>query len=564
MRLSKEAVRKAVERLGRVGLTRSGQWLPGYLALVGEGLAENQPVVVRSKTFRDYLDRHYRVAPGRNKPYFDPLQRKRIYDNWPAGTFHSRAHNSHLVTQGVLTYEEIGDKRKWTVMGDPAHALRGYLEQDTIPIVEFAVWMLRGEAFEQDAGIEDVIERFKTNSKIPADQLAALFTLGGELETWPYDVALFTDEEWPADDCTDLFSPGVGTLGDTGFLDAVCAYLSDEARFEVEREFVAAFLTALRVEGFVVLAGKPGTGKTTFACLFTEALQQVLGDDWDIACIVHEVHEQTEEWELVGSRDLSGRYVPSDLMESLNQARDPVRFVRIVVLDEMNRALVDAYAGRFLSAVRYGVELPLPGDTENVSWTDGSWTPLPGVSVVACINSYMEEPGRHPLSGPIRRRGCVLDMPDPVLRLVADDVNGHSLFSGLCREKLLPQRAQALRQRGSPLAGEELQRLEADGSDEILDILWSLAKMLASDPLVPFTLGVIQDVLVFAVAHGGLQEGVDIALSVKVTRLLRGTTELLDRVESAVAAYQLPGFTQQLKQLRELADRNAGRVEPMY
>ena len=202
--------------------------------------------------------------------------------------------------------------------------------------------------------------------------------------------------------------------------------------------------------------------------------------------------------------------------------------------------------------------------TENVNWTDGSWTPLPGVSVVACINSYMEEPGRHPLSGPIRRRGCVLDMPDPVLRLVADDVNGHSLFSGLCREKLLPQRAQALRQRGSPLAGEELQRLEADGSDEILDILWSLAKVLASDPLVPFTLGVIQDVLVFAVAHGGLQEGVDIALSVKVARLLRGTTELLDRVESAVAAYQLPGFTQQLKQLRELADRNAGRVEPMY
>ena len=561
MRLSKEAVKKAIERLGLVRLTKSGQWLPGYLALVSEGLAQNQPVVVRSKTFRRYLDRHYRVAPGRDKPYFDPLQRKRIYENWPAGTFHSRAHNSHLVTRGALTYEEVGDKRKWTVVRDPAGSLGDYLEQGKIPIAEFAVWMLRGEVFEEKAaGLGDVIERFKTDSKIPADQLAVLFDLRGQSEAWPYEVPLFTDEEWQANDCTDLFSPGVGE----GFLDALCAYLSDEALFEIEREFVAVFLTALCVEGFVVLAGKPGTGKTTFARLFTEALQKVLGDDWDIDCVVHEVHEQTEEWELVGSRDLSGRYVPSVLMENLNQPRDPLRFVRIVVLDEMNRALVDAYAGRFLSAVRYGVELPLPGDTTGLDWTDGSWTPLPGVSVVACINSYMEEPGRHPLSGPIRRRGCMLDMPDPVLRLVADDANGYSLFSSLCREKLLPQRTRTLRQRGSPLAGEELTRLETDVSDEILNILWSLAKVLASDPLVPLTLGVIQDVLVLAVAHGGSEESVDIALSAKVTRLLRGTTELLDRVESAVAAYQLPGFVRQLQQLRELADRNAGRVEPMY
>lgn len=61
-RLKLTRVILAVENLQKVGLTRAGQWLPGFLCLKSRGLSVGHPVDVGGRDFADFMQQYYSVA----------------------------------------------------------------------------------------------------------------------------------------------------------------------------------------------------------------------------------------------------------------------------------------------------------------------------------------------------------------------------------------------------------------------------------------------------------------------------------------------------------------------
>lgn len=334
--------------------------------------------------------------------------------------------------------------------------------------------------------------------------------------------------------------------------------------FDVEPWVIRSFIYSLRTDRFAVLAGKSGTGKTSFVRYFCGALQNILSGI-EVRQIIVPVRPDMAEWELLGHQSLAGDYVPSPAMRELNRAHGAGGAIRLLLLDEMNLAIPDLYATALLTAVTNRIPIDLPGSTQNIGWLreDGKWLPPPGTVAVGTVNSYLEEPGRQPLSGPVKRRSSQIDFPDRVHEYV--EANDEAGFRAFC---------ETLRQQLQTTAGDAEMFLMADPTaafeepieDEVLEVLWSLAQLLAPRPEVAMTAGVVQSMVgLVAVGPGWEVEALlDAAVAQKVLPLLRGDESLLDEIASALAPHgAFRRSNAALASLRAAAQRT-GVVRPIY
>ena len=112
---------------------------------------------------------------------------------------------------------------------------------------------------------------------------------------------------------------------------------------------IKAFLSALNTTQIIVLCGKPGTGKSTFA----EEMAQAIGASY------HKIEVQnnwTDRSDLLGYYNpTNSTYYSTEFLESLMAARDDLKtngdnaHLHIICLDEMNLARVEYYFASFLS-----------------------------------------------------------------------------------------------------------------------------------------------------------------------------------------------------------------------
>jgi len=120
-------------------------------------------------------------------------------------------------------------------------------------------------------------------------------------------------------------------------------YISSNG-FTYRDGLVENFYLSLKSKPFVILAGISGTGKTKLVSLFAEAIGAKtklvpVRPDW------------SDSSDLFGHVDLSGKFVPGEIIDFVKEASDNFNTPYILCLDEMNLARVEYYLSDFLSII---------------------------------------------------------------------------------------------------------------------------------------------------------------------------------------------------------------------
>ncbi|BCG57326.1 McrB family protein [Paenibacillus sp. URB8-2] len=134
------------------------------------------------------------------------------------------------------------------------------------------------------------------------------------------------------------------------FLHQIQSYIKQKGFFFPEH-LIENFYLSLKTKPFVILAGISGTGKTRLVKLFAEALGAT-GDNGQFTLIPVRP-DWSDPSDLLGYKDLSGRFKPGPLTEVLVEARKPENQHRpyFICLDEMNLARVEHYFSDLLSVL---------------------------------------------------------------------------------------------------------------------------------------------------------------------------------------------------------------------
>lgn len=121
--------------------------------------------------------------------------------------------------------------------------------------------------------------------------------------------------------------------------------------FFFPEHLIENFYLSLKAKPFVILAGISGTGKTRLVKLFAEALGAT-GDNGQFTLIPVRP-DWSDPADLLGYKDLSGRFKPGPLTEVLVEARKPENSHKpyFICLDEMNLARVEHYFSDLLSVL---------------------------------------------------------------------------------------------------------------------------------------------------------------------------------------------------------------------
>ncbi|MNM40667.1 5-methylcytosine-specific restriction enzyme B [compost metagenome] len=121
--------------------------------------------------------------------------------------------------------------------------------------------------------------------------------------------------------------------------------------FFFPEHLIENFYLSLKTKPFVILAGISGTGKTRLVKLFAEALGST-GENGQFTLIPVRP-DWSDPSDLLGYKDLTGRFKPGPLTEVLAEARKPENQHKsyFVCLDEMNLARVEHYFSDLLSVL---------------------------------------------------------------------------------------------------------------------------------------------------------------------------------------------------------------------
>gem|GEM_PF-1750663 len=131
-------------------------------------------------------------------------------------------------------------------------------------------------------------------------------------------------------------------------IDSVASYIRQRG-FSFPAGLVEHLYLSLKTRPFVILAGISGTGKTQLARLFAEALGAT--PDNGQFTLIPVRPDWNDPADLIGYKDLSGRFKPGPLTLALKEASRPRQANKphFIVLDEMNLARVEHYFSDVLS-----------------------------------------------------------------------------------------------------------------------------------------------------------------------------------------------------------------------
>ncbi|OME66047.1 hypothetical protein BSK65_22985 [Paenibacillus odorifer] len=121
--------------------------------------------------------------------------------------------------------------------------------------------------------------------------------------------------------------------------------------FFFPEHLIENFYLSIKTKPFVILAGISGTGKTRLVKLFAEALGAT-GNNGQFTLIPVRP-DWSDPADLLGYKDLSGRFKPGPLTEVLVEARKPENQYKpyFICMDEMNLARVEHYFSDLLSVL---------------------------------------------------------------------------------------------------------------------------------------------------------------------------------------------------------------------
>jgi hypothetical protein len=453
------------------------------------------------------LRRYYSPAGAPpDKPFCVPFGRKD-----PESWFWKNAKYSGGTLQRARTtdnYREALERpnaREWGFTADYLDKLDALLpagadgHRQRIPLFDLAAWLYRHEDLPDT--LDAVEAKFRAEFNINDAEYTRLFDA-----TRPPLAQYFSPVPVTEEELAQLIHgvpPGPSMMGrsEAMLVQHLEHWVTQEEGLTLPAGFVQSFYGALVAQRFVVLAGRPGTGKTAFVRAFTEGLGRFFANS--VSLVEVSVGTDFSEADALGYEKISGGLAATELSRKLFLSERP-RDIYVVLLDEMNLGQVDHYLARLLPAIESDAKVELPGH--------GSPSPFPPDGfVVGTVNSFFEESTRMPLSSPVKRRSNIIEMPNALGEIVAS--NDRSRFDGACVD-MLKQTKTRIEKRGRDGLGSVLdafrtQRLTAavaDGSEvrsaAFGDLLWGICQVCSRSEATSLTFGVVQDVLDYVAMSG--------------------------------------------------------------
>lgn len=521
-------VAKAIESLQRFhaffGVT--------FLSMKKSGVHVGGPTIWGSQQEEALLKRHY-SPPGAPpvKPFFVPfktpdretglwknakysggtLQRARTTDKFRAALEHPTPAEWAFVPGYVATLAGLLPKASGTGPSVPIK----------LPVFDLAAWLYRDE--DMPATLPAVEDKFRNDFGLTDNaEYSALFD-----NTQPNPTEFYDPEPIDRDELIRLTQgvpegPSLGGRSEADLIAHVENWLATEEDLTLPAGFVRTFYAALKAQRFVVLAGRPGTGKTAFVRGFAAALNQFFVNA--VSLVEISVSQEFSEADVIGYEKISGGLAATPLTRKVFQSERP-NDIYVVLLDEMNLSHVDHYLARLLPAFESDAPVELPGESTTKN--------LPADALlIGTINSYVEESTRLPLSGPVKRRANVLEMPNALAGLVraGDRATFESACWGLLKQTKnrvtrrkrdgLPSVLDSFREQGLDAtlkAGSEVR------SKAFMDALWDICGVCCQSPITAPTFGVIQDVLDYAaMTTTGAMQALNDQIAHKIVPQLNG------------------------------------------
>ena len=348
-----------------------------------------------------FLDRYFKVsgAPDAQKPYRAIWEADKWVNNLYPGRSLQRQRTDRA-RRGVCLHQKPGPSRQdiWAVLPNAAADIE---LRKPIRSIDLAIWLGRDQEVDS---LPELLGWFQSTFNIRADS------------NWDLVPSLY-DETIPPDylkqdlqpDCLDNYaiSELVGGLGSPGAgiesLDPIETAIQlemDGAKFFPPHGLIRRVLNAWIRGDLVVLVGQPGTGKTKFTSLLTQAFCACLGLEPPLLVPVNSNYDETD---FLGYESLAGDEVLRKFTLNVLQAPNALE-PHVVVLEEFNLGVVEQYLASVLTAMEEPsrrVSLPrseayLPEDT----------------FLIATCNSYLDEATRNRLSYATKRRCAVFEMPN--------------------------------------------------------------------------------------------------------------------------------------------------------
>ena len=537
-----------------------------FLSMKQSGVTTTEPIVWGSAEERELIDTYY-TPPGARptKPIFIPFGRRDpVHGFWKNPKYSGGTLQRARTTDNFRAALHHPTPAKWAFTDQYLQVLEQLLPRDEngtvtrLPTLDLAAWLFRDR--ELPGELNEVVKLFRDEFRLQDDaEYQRLFDAGIVDE----DPGQFFYADLP--DRGELIElvgglpegPSLADRAEEEIVRAIEDYIVSDALLALPEGFVRSFYYAIKTQRFVVLAGRPGTGKTTFARAFADALDRVFSES--VTVVMVSVGQDFGESDVLGYEKIAGGLAPTELTKALflsGRQRD----LYVVVLDEMNLAHVDHYLARLLPAIESDAPIDLPG-------ADVQHDLPPDAIFVGTANSYIEEATRVPLSGPVKRRANIIEMPNTLDVMVRGD--DRAQFEDVI-ERLLRQCRQRYEQRSekalaSVLDPFRLQDLDAALGNEspilsasFLEILWQLALICSGDPQTSLTLGILQDVVEYVAlaGWGDPRHALDYQIAQKLVPQLSGPARIVEAVAEYVKSIRSDdvGFEQALEALSHLLE----------
>lgn len=368
-----------------------------------------------------------------------------------------------------------------------------------IPVFDLVAWLYREK--ELLASFDDIESEFREEFKISDVEYEKLFD-----STRPDADEYFAPARISEEDLAQLIhgvppGPTMAGRSEADLIKHIENWVITEEGLSLPVNFIQSFYSALLTQRFVILAGRPGTGKTAFVRAFANALKAFFANA--VSLVEVSVGSEFSEADVLGYEKISGGLSSTELSETVFLSERP-KDIYVVLLDEMNLSHVDHYLARLLPALESDSHVALPGKRSSMPFPADAF-------VVGTVNSFMEESTRFQLSSPVKRRANVIEMPNALEQLLVFDER--EKFDKACVDLLKQTKSRIERRAKFAFASvldtfrlarlkEALKKESEVRSDSFNEVIWGICKISAGSDSTSLSFGVVQDILDYVAMSG--------------------------------------------------------------